>query len=440
MRYDHYKEATWPLTYRRQEIACLAAPLALQRSIRVAGLSGMGKSNLLRFLVSHPPLLAAPPNPYFLYIDCNRLQPVNPFNFYRESCSLLSGRPVAPPADEYLAFKALAEALAGLDRQSFVIWVIDRVERLYGQTDGAFWSQLRSLRDEARAGEMAFILAGRRPVGPLQELEKLFSDTCWVGPLAETDWQPFLARHEARLGINLEAGLAGRLWTLAGGHPGLLKNGLEWFKRQGREDVPGDEAGLLQGLLAYEPVRRYCHHLWADLTPVEQSFLMALEEPAPPAETAQLLQACGLIKKSAGGWRFFSPLWEAYLRQTVWQPQEAGSLQIELEPEDRRVRLHWLGRTAETVITRPLVFNLMQVLAATPGQTVSKDTLINSLYPEEKAPEVMDDALFQLVTALRRSLIALLKKLSPTISHNFIENVRGLGYRLVVDLPRKDSL
>ena len=105
--YDHFKEAALPDTYRRREINCLVSTLAMQRSVRVAGLSGMGKSNLLRFLVSHPHLLEEMPpfsavSIHFLYIDCNKLHPVSSLNFCRE-CNFLLGQEqaLAATTDEF---------------------------------------------------------------------------------------------------------------------------------------------------------------------------------------------------------------------------------------------------------------------------------------------------------------------------------------------------
>ena len=96
--------------------------------------------------------------------------------------------------------------------------------------------------------------------------------------------------------------------------------------------------------------------------------------------------------------------------------------------------LTWRGRTATTTISRGLVFELLRVLANPPGQVWRKDDLINAIYPDEKAPEVLEDALFQLVTALRRVLDGLVKKkLNPDFRGSCLQNVRGVGYRLILD-------
>ena len=259
--YEHYKEASLPLTYRRPVIDCLVRSLALQRSVRVVGLSGMGKSNLLRFLVSHPELLknhSAIPTKhiYFLHIDCNKLNPLSIATFFREClCLLQDNRDVPHQADAHFLYKQLELTLRNLGRDVLVIMVIDRAEYLYQQSSSDFFSQLRNLRDEARSGEMIFIVGSQRPVGHLYELEKLFSDVCWVGPLSEGDHQEFFTRHEARLGLTIEEHDQERLWRLTGGHPGLLKTAMEWLKRNQMQSTPADDISFMQELLRYTPIQ-----------------------------------------------------------------------------------------------------------------------------------------------------------------------------------------
>lgn len=439
--YNHYKEASLPLTYRRPVIDCLIRSLALQRSVRVAGLSGMGKSNLLRFLVSHPELLENHPaipatQVHFLHIDCNKLNPLTIATFFRECLFLLSdNRKVTLQTETHLLYKQLELALLNLDRKMLVIVVIDRAEYLYQHTSSEFFSQLRNLRDEARSGRMGFIVGSQRPVGDLYELEKLFSDICWVGPLAEDDHQEFFARHEARLGLNIEENNRETLWKLTGGHPGLLKNVLEWMKLNQRQSIPAADVDFMQALLHYTPIRNYCHRLWENLTSDERYSLRNLVENRQAGESLSFLKHSGLLIDQNDRLDLFSPLWQAYLSQDIWPHQKIGPMQIELDPTTRQVLLQWQGRAVETVIHRKLVFDCLNLLAADPGRIYSKDELINAIYNDDKAPEVLDDALFQLVTTLRKLLDPLVEELCPAMTSSCIQNVRGVGYRLVVDLP-----
>jgi hypothetical protein len=49
-----YKEADFPADYRAAEVGQIMAALYRRRSIAITGLAGMGKSNIVRFIVSHP--------------------------------------------------------------------------------------------------------------------------------------------------------------------------------------------------------------------------------------------------------------------------------------------------------------------------------------------------------------------------------------------------
>ena len=442
--YQHFKEATLPLTYRRREVDCLLNPLTMQRSVRVAGLSGMGKSNLLRFLVSHPQRLEDDPNflaksVYFLYLDCNKLNPVNSLSFYRECAFRLSVSQDLPTiADEYLLYKQVETALRQIDPGTLVIWVVDQAEPLYATVSPEFFRQLRNLRDEVRAGKMIFIFGSQRPLGNLFELEKLFNWTCWVGPLSAEDREEFFTRHEKRLGFRVEEALRNLWWQLTGAHPGLLKNALEWTKWRGLADIERDEIQLIRDALHYEPIQKYCRTLWDDLRPAEQNFLAEIGSGRESGTPSHQLKQSGLLRHGWPGWQIFSPLWETYLRQNIWPHLEVQPMQVELNRTTRQVKLHWQGQTVKTIISRNLVFSLLEALSVAPGQLYSKDELINAIYKDELVSAVFDDALFQLIAGLRKSLDPLVNQLCPEMTGSCLQNIRGVGYKLVVDLPAYD--
>jgi len=438
--YDHFKEASYPITYYRREMACITAALAMQRSVRVAGLSGMGKSNFLRFLVSHPQLLLEYPaintvSIFLLYIDCNRLGSVNALNFYRECLFTLQvEHSIVTLTDEYLLYKQLESALREIVRNTPLVLVVDRSELLYEVVSEEFFGQLRNLRDEMKAGQMMFIFGSQQPLGDLYELEKLFSDTCWVGPLADADITNFFDGQERHLGVKIGKSWRRLLWRLTGAHPGLLKNGVEYLSRletkrylSGRP--PNDET-LIQDLLDYEPIQRYCQRLWDSLLETEQQSLLMLEHNPTQTPSPSLMKN-GVLVEDQNRWHIFSSLWQIYLRKAVWSRQGVEPMQIETNLATRRVTLCWQGQTASVMIKRSLVFKLLRVLASAPGEVFNKNTLIEALYPDEEGEGVSDDALFQLVTALRKLLDPLAKSLCPEMT-TCIENVRGVGYRLVL--------
>jgi DNA-binding winged helix-turn-helix (wHTH) protein len=441
--YEHFKEASLPLTYRREAIECLIRSVALQRSVRLVGLSGMGKSNLLRFLVSHPRLLQAEnvlpvDEVCLLYIDCNKLHPVSTLNFYREcNFRIQNEQALSPGADEYLLYKQLESTLRSLAGRTFVILVIDRFEVLYNKVDQEFFGQLRNLRDEARSGRLSFIIGSQRPGGDFHDIERLFSDTCWVGPLKAADRAGFFERHGQRLQIEVNEPWRQLLWRVTGAHPGLLKNAIEWLKRYGADKSPDDEHGLIAALLSYAPTQKHCRGLWESLSEAEKDYLYDLKEPAATRTMADPLNEAGLILEVNGQPHIFSPLWETYLRQSIWAYQEIKPMHIELDPATRGIVLRWRSRSEQTTITRDTVFRLLELLLDDPGKVYDKDELIQALYQAEKVQDVYDDALFQLITSLRKSLDPFVKRLCPAMTGSCIQNVRGVGYRLVVDLPMR---
>ncbi len=434
--YEHLREASFPDSYARREIDCITIALAMRRSVRVVGLSGMGKSNLLRFLISHPQLITDHPDieaetVHFLYLDCNKINPINPLAFFRECHFLLQPEAIPAQADEQLLLKQLELSLRQIGPETLVIMVLDRTEGLYEAVGSAFFAQLRNLRDEARAGRMAFIFGSARPLGNLQELEKLFSDTCWVRSLAEADQAYFFEHHQTRLNFRLEITMQDRLWQLTGGHPGLLKNAIEWVKRQAGQP----EQDLQQGLLQYTPIQNYCDRLWTGLTETEQHFLLNISHHPQSDPVGEQLKQYGLLVEKASRLELFSPLWQVYLQQTIWSQQPVGPMEVRLEPTTRHAILHWRGQTERVEISRKLVFDLLQALAATPREVCSKDDLIKRLYGEENSYEMFEDPLFQLVTALRRMLDPAVRRLCPNLKGSCVQNVRGVGYLLQTDLP-----
>jgi hypothetical protein len=440
--YNHFKEAVLPDAYRRREADCILSALAMQRSVQVVGLAGMGTSNLLRFLLSHPHLLQdranfAPAEVCFLFVDCNKLSPVSALNFFREC--LLRLQPEADLLalnDEFLLYKRLEAALRDLDGDTFVVLAVDRFQGLYEGVRASFFGQLRNLRDEARGGRMAFILGSQRPPGDFRELERLISHTCLVGPLAETDQAEFFARHEARLQAQVPPAWRDRLWRLTGGHPGLLKNGVEWYKQKNSPPPEDDAPSLIADLLSYGPVEKHCLALWESLNQAEQDLLWVVAEGGAAAgEVADRLRENGLLIDAVDEPALFSPLWQTYLRQSVWSGQRSESIKIMTNSFTRQVALGWRGNRVDTTLSRPLVFALFQALAEAQGEFCSKEDLLHTLYPEDKTYEVTEDSLFQLISSLRREIDPLVKNLYPAMASSFVQNVRSVGYRLVVELP-----
>jgi len=258
------------------------------------------------------------------------------------------------------------------------------------------------------------------------------SDLCWVGPFADEDRDDFFDRHASRLQMTISNDVRDKLWKLSGGHPGLLKNSIEWVKRQDSIGAPNSE-WLCQKLLSYLPIQRTCQNLWNNLDHSEQEFLLSLSNRSSDAMIPSNLQKSGLIIEQNDIFSLFSPLWAAYLAQNIFPMWQSLPMEVRLDTSSRKVTLQWQGQSIEVLITRKLVFELLKFLASDPDRVFGSEELISLLYGEE-AQETYDDSLFQLVAALRKLLEEPVKQLCPTMSTSCIQNIRGVGYRLLVDL------
>lgn len=118
----------------------------------------------------------------------------------------------------------------------------------------------------------------------------------------------------------------------------------------------------------------------------------------------------------------------AFISSDTTMPIEAGAIlyppatgRLKLDARSRRV---WIGQKE---ILPPLSvpqFRLLQMLYDQPGQVVSRNDLITTIWEDEAALGVSDQALDALVRRLRDRLAELDKE------HQYIITVRGYGLRL----------
>lgn len=70
-------------------------------------------------------------------------------------------------------------------------------------------------------------------------------------------------------------------------------------------------------------------------------------------------------------------------------------------------------------------FLILSLLASQPGRVFSKEQIYNTIYRDEEAIDI-DNAVYCLVCSLRKKLKGI------TQDHEYIQTVRGLGYKFIV--------
>ena len=438
-----YKEAAFPADYREAEVGQIMTAVYRLRSITVTGLAGMGKSNVVRFIVSHPQVgpcyLKERAGDYaFVHVDCaglvtpSEIDILDEFTAQLRSEGLARGKaPVLQDARH--ARRALRERMLDLDPERNLVVALDYFDEAALELNGSFFNYLFHLRNARPRGNLSYIFVTRRPMGHLHELEELLDEGCVVGPLIAGDTLDSIRRDEARLGRSFSKAQRRLLIACTGGHPGFLKNATELLA-SGELDagLPSGEAA--RQLLRSGRVRNLCRELWSDLTPPEQAILLKVVGGAVTSEAVDgagvaFLERNGVLVRPEEGRRgpglgVFCPLFAAFVREL--EPAAARSVRI-VAVFPNRARIETLQGEDELTLS-PRLFALLAALVEARGQTLAVDEIITRVYGQEAAG-VSNAALSQLVKRLRGALDPCVRRMIGDPTYTCVEAIRNVGYR-----------
>jgi len=439
-----YKEARFPADYREAEVRRIMDAVHKLRSIAVTGLAGMGKSNVVRFIVSHPQVraryLGERAEDYaFVHVDCAGLARADEAEILGEIAAQLRYEGIGPdgvhphrhPQD---IRRALKQRILALRPDLNLVLVMDYFDEAAAKLDRAFFNYLFHLRNARPRGNLMYVFATRRPIGPLYELHELLDDGYTIGPLSYGDALASIRRDEARLGCTFTPTQRDRLIAWTSGHPGFLKNACELLTG-GHIDtgLPDDE--IAHQLLRSEKVRRLCRELWDDMATAEQALVLkavagAVAPGSADADRVAYLERTGILVRREGG-RFgpsldvFSPLFGAFVRET--HPASSGALRITAAfPNRARIEA---PADEERVPLSPKLFALLAALADERGRVCTADELIARVYGDEAAG-VTNAALSQLVKRLRGRVDPPARRMSGDPTYTCVETIRDVGYKL----------
>lgn len=442
-----YKEASFPVHYREVEVQQIMDAVYKLRSIAITGLAGMGKSNVVRFVVSHPQvkqryLKDRADNYAFVHVDCTSLAAADEASVLSEIAMRLSGDGIAPdpsapdsthPARlSYNTRHSLREQVTGLSPERHLVLFLDYFDEAAAKLDRSFFNYLFHLRNSRPRGNLCYVFATRRPMGHLGELQELLDDGCKVGPLSARDALESIERDEARLGCAFSPVQRQRLLQCTGRHPGFLKNASELLC-SGKLDVEATDEQVARQLLSSSRVANLCQELWDDLTPSERRTLIRVADDITlpgSVDDADLtyLEQSGVVVKQADaecGLAVFSPLFETFVREV----KSARSGEVRITPVfPNQARIETLAGE-DSVTLAPKLFAVLVALAEARGQVLSTDEVIARVYGED-AVGVSDAALSQLIKRLRGALDRRAREMIGDPGYTCVETVRGVGYRL----------
>jgi DNA-binding winged helix-turn-helix (wHTH) protein len=437
-----YKEASFPTDYRAQEVWRIMDGIRRLRSVTITGLAGMGKSNVVRFIVSHPQVRARylkeqADDTVFVHVDCAGLATSGEAEIMTEIGIQLHQEGISTGGLDWQGAQAirrlLREHILSIDPDLNLVIVLDYFDEAAATLDKGFFNYLFHLRNVRPLGNLVYVFATRRPMGHLGELHELLDDSVTIGPLARKDGLDSIRRDERRLGHTFDATERETLIACTGGHPGLLKNASELLS-SGDVDASLPTETLARQLLQSEKIRNLCLELWSDLTAAEQGVLRHLAQGDGLAQSAgeteiATLEASGILVRTepqAGpSVRIFCPLFEAYVRQNM--PTGPGAVRFVAEfPNRARIET---PTTSKTIALSPKLFSLLLALTEARGEVLSSDEIISRVY-ESEAAGVTNAALSQLVKRLRGILDPRVRRMINDPTYTAVETIRNVGYRL----------
>ncbi len=218
----------YPANYREAEVQAILMATEAGECVSVIGLSGAGKSNLMRFLANDINV----PGHQFHLIDCNRLLEQTPTAFLRLVRRTIGDN--SSPADDALAeLDALESAVHQFLSPPItrLTLLFDRFDRFSESTpqNQAIFNALRALRDSHKF-QLTYVIAARRPLSLENELAELFhANTIWLGPLSESDARWNVNRYAARKNVDWDNKVANALINFSKGYPSFLRAASEAY-------------------------------------------------------------------------------------------------------------------------------------------------------------------------------------------------------------------
>lgn len=423
------KESFFPATYRAAQVQEIMDAIARLRSIAVFGLAGMGKSNVFRFIASHPHvkpryLGASAARFTLVLIDCNLVDPHDEQSLLQELDTQLQRAGMRLPADaphDLSPRFSIRLRLESVEPERAVVLLMDPLDLAFQSLAPHFWAYLRGLRDVK--GNVAFVLGARRPPPPLRELQELLTDACWITPLNRRDAFDSLARDEKRLEIHFSKQTKTQLFELSGGHPGLLKNAAELVGR-GKVELGAPTDAVVRQFLASETICQVCSDLWSDVKPEwKTSEWIGLNVPEAQLDQASLafLRRAGILQPRSAALAFFSPLMQEYIRA-----QSQRVVRIRLGTFGETQIESWQGALALRVGESS--FRLLRLMAQQPDKIYTRAQLSHVLYAGEA--NYSGEALAAHIKRLRKTLNVALGQVIAGERFDALVSERKQGYRL----------
>jgi hypothetical protein len=336
------------LDYRHEVLTPFFDFVRSTESFSVVGAASMGKTRLLDFLmkpeVQEHYLNTDASRHWLIRVDLNRLVKEETWAFYElllssilldlynhESMGNLNSEiaqldsEVIQKRDFLLALRFFEMAVNRLCQvyELKLCFLFDEFDEAYQTLPKEIFRQLRAVRD-ANKNRVSFGLflrnlpdVLRAPSDNESFYELLSRNLIGLGPYNRADALRILEQIEARRQYRLSPEMRERFLEASGGHAGMLQGLMSAIMENPQFFAAANQSGWANWLSLQPSVKEECRKIYEGLRDEEQEGLRAFARGdfnviAPL--TGQSLIAKGVLRRDNGTTRFFSPVFEAYVR------------------------------------------------------------------------------------------------------------------------------
>ena len=413
-----------PVEFREPEVAQLFQWVRNGKSASIIGVSNIGKSNLLQYLLDpgiQARYLGESTGSYlFLRLSFFNLPDFTNRSVYSlilEQLEMLDSQAAHLPPEiiqkvgEYHQalldsgqdelkiqrfFKlAMRLCLQAPDRR--LVLLFDQFDHLYREAGDQLFFNLRGLRDtyKYRVSYLVFtrdtlsdLLLESQPAvsekpttrfNNMQQAREAFyellqANLLYLKPYSQADTTHLLYRLAQRRSLPLDEDLIQPLYHLTGGHAGLLRMCYAQFTKPHAEDPLSPN---LSALLNSPPILQECQQIWASLDIDEQTVLAGQAWALPVHELedarAQLSQK-GLLKEDGV---IFSPLFEQFVKK------QKTSLNRPFYLDKQRKEIYLYGRKTKKISATE--YRAFLILYEQQNTFVSYNEIYKACYPQDKS-------------------------------------------------------
>lgn len=222
-----------------------------------------------------------------------------------------------------LRFFELAVNMLSQRHKIKLCFLLDEFDETYKNLSHETFSQLRGVRDANKYYVLYGVFLrelpeGLRPAFDNEDFYELLSrNMLGLGPYSKKDTLQIIQQLELRRDYSLTYVRRDQLYEASGGHIGLVQAflGILIEDRQAVQKL--DEPDWMEWLSQLPASIEECRKIWESLSPNERDGLLMFargEYSLIPATTKKLILAKGLLCIVKNSPRFFSPVFENYIR------------------------------------------------------------------------------------------------------------------------------